>query len=166
MKVQRSHEALNIGMSTAQREATAQLLTAALADEFILYVKERNAHWNVRGNGFHALHEVFEKHYSARADLIDEIAERIRALGYFAIGTTAELAAASRLKEHGGAYPDQNGYVAQAVADHEEIIRTLRAVLAQDWETTYNDPASQDLLTEMLAAHEKEAWLLRSFLDK
>ena len=166
MKVTPSTPQPNTGLADAHRRAAAELLSGLLGDEFVLYVKERNFHWNVRGQAFQALHEQFEQMYNERAETIDEVAERIRSLGFFAIGTTGELAGASRLKEAPGSYPDAKAMVKALVEDHEAIIRAIREAMSGDWEATYGDDiTTQDLLTQLIVKHEKEAWLLRSFWE-
>jgi starvation-inducible DNA-binding protein len=107
---------------------------------------------------------MFEEQYTAIADRIDELAERIRALGRNAVGTLEELIKLSSLKEVPGDYPAWDKMVAQLVSDHERIIQTIRTELREDWEGTYGDDGTQDLLTGVMESHEKDAWMLRAIL--
>src|SRR5919108_1621840 len=93
---------LNIGLSEEQREGVVAILNALLADEYVLYTKTRNYHWNVVGPRFNDLHKFFEAQYSALNDIVDDVAERARALGGRSLGTLAEFSQHARLKEHPG----------------------------------------------------------------
>ena len=136
------------------------LLTGLLADEYVLYTKTRNYHWNVTGPHFNDLHKLFEAQYDALAEVVDEVAERIRALGASTPATLAEFAKQTRLREHPGEYPDARTMLANLLADHETLARTLRA----DVETTAGagDMGTSDFLTGLLEKHEKTAWMLRA----
>ena len=96
---------LNIGLEAEQREGVVGLLSALLADEYVLYTKTRNYHWNVVGPQFNDLHKFFQDQYEALDDVIDEVAERARTLGGHAIGTLAEFVQLARLKEHPARIP-------------------------------------------------------------
>jgi starvation-inducible DNA-binding protein len=113
---------LNIGLSDAQRQGVIQLLTPLLADEYVLYTKTHNYHWNVVGPQFNDLHDFFQAQYTALNEVADDVAERIRALGVPAIGTLAEFIEHTRLQEHPGHYPDAR----DLLADHESVIQRLR----------------------------------------
>ena len=154
----------NIGLSDKQREGVVQRLNALLGDEYVLYTKTRNYHWNVVGPQFNDLHKFFEEQYEALNDAVDEVAERARTLGGRAAGTLAEFLEHARLKEHPGQYPEARKMIANLLADHEAIIRTLRVDLeacAQE----YRDMGTSDFLTGLMERHEKMAWMLRSFLE-
>jgi starvation-inducible DNA-binding protein len=152
----------NIGLADGARDRVVGLLGALLADEYLLYTKTRNYHWNVTGPHFSQLHDLFETQYEALAEIVDEVAERIRALGAAAPGTLAEFAKQTRLREHPGEYPDARTMVANLLADHEALARALRA----DVETAAQagDAGTSDFLTGLLEKHEKTAWMLRATL--
>jgi starvation-inducible DNA-binding protein len=155
---------LNIGLEANQREGVVGLLSALLADEYVLYTKTRNYHWNVVGPQFNDLHKFFQDQYEALDDVVDEVAERARMLGGHAIGTLAEFAQLTRLKEHPARYPDAREMIADLLGDHEAIIRTLR----RDLETAaepHRDMGTNDFLTGLMERHEKMAWMLRAFLE-
>lgn len=157
-------EKLNIALNEDTRKSVSDQLNRILAAEHVLYQKTRNYHWNVVGPQFYSLHELFEVQYTALAESIDEIAERVRSLGYNAVGTMAEYLKLSNLKEEApNTYPDAGDMVARLVEGHENNIRTLREavdVIGDDC----NDQGTADFLTGKMEEHEKMAWMLRSFL--
>jgi starvation-inducible DNA-binding protein len=151
-----------IGLPDEQREGIVLMLNTLLADEYLLYTKTRNYHWNVVGPRFSDLHKFFEEQYNELNDIVDDVAERARALGGNAIGTLMEFLKHTRLKEHQGEYPEAGEMLAHLLADHEATIRQLR----MDLETsanTYHDMGTNDFLTGLMERHEKMAWMLRSF---
>ena len=153
-----------IGISEQDREAVIDILTKALADEYVLYTKTRNYHWNVVGPHFNDLHKFFEGQYDQTAEDIDEIAERVRALGGKTVSTITEFMQHTRLSEHPGKYPDSKTMVANRVADHETIIQNLREDIKSC--NQHNDVGTEDFLTGMLEKHEKTAWMLRSIVEE
>ncbi|GAB4367448.1 MAG: Dps family protein [Bryobacter sp.] len=154
---------INIGLNQEQRKGVAGLLLPLLADEYVLYTKTRKYHWNVEGPNFSDLHKFFESQYDEIDETIDEVAERLRALDEYAPGSLAEFQKLARLKEDTipGASPRQ--MIANLLADHEAIVRTLRADL-ETAKDKFGDAGNQDFLTGLLEAHEKAAWMLRSML--
>ncbi|MEM3089841.1 MAG: DNA starvation/stationary phase protection protein [Candidatus Nitrosotenuis sp.] len=155
---------INIGISDGDRVEVNKILSKVLADEYVLYTKTRNYHWNVVGPQFSEYHKLFSDQYEALDGDIDEIAERIRSLGAMTPATLAEFAKTSRLEEHPGVYPDASTMIANLLADHEAVIRTLRADV--DSCVKHNDAGTADFLTGLLEKHEKTAWMLRSMLEK
>jgi starvation-inducible DNA-binding protein len=153
----------NIGLTAAQRQGVAHILTALLADEYLLYTKTRNYHWNVVGRQFNDLHKFFEAQYGQLNDIVDEVAERIRALGAPAIGTLAEFTQHARLKEQPGHYPEAREMLANLLADHEAVIQRL-CVDLDTCAGEYHDMGTNDFLTGLMEQHEKMAWMLRAFL--
>ena len=116
----------NIGISDKHREAVIQILNTVLSDEFVLYTKTRNFHWNVTGPQFNDLHKFFDEQYQALNETVDEVAERTRALGGRALGTLAEFLREARLKEHPKPNIDAYEMISLLVNDHEMLIRHLR----------------------------------------
>jgi starvation-inducible DNA-binding protein len=153
---------LNIGIADKDRQAVAEILNTLLADEYVLYTKTRNFHWNVTGLQFNDLHKFFEAQYEELDDTVDEVAERARALGARALGTLEEFRQHTRLKETPGTVPAAKDMLSELLADHETIIRALR----QDVEKAdqSGDVGTNDFLTGLLEKHEKASWMLRSFL--
>lgn len=156
---------IDIGISGGDRAEIADGLSHVLADAYTLYLKTHNFHWNVTGPMFNALHTMFETQYTEQWTALDEIAERIRALGFNAPGSYTEFAQLSSIKET----PGQTGTLAwhdmvqQLVSGNEAFCRSARKVLkAAD---SAGDDPSVDLLTTRLQTHEKYAWMLRSLLE-
>ena len=154
---------LNIGLSLHQRDGVNGILEKLVADEYVLYTKLRNYHWNVTGPHFAQLHLLFEKQYDEVDDIIDDAAERIRALGGSAPGTLAEFQKLTRLKEEPGVRPAAEQMIGKLVADHEALIRSLRADL-KTAAGEFGDDGTADFLTGLMEKHEKMAWLLRAHL--
>lgn len=156
-------KAPDLGLTDEARKGVVDILNTLLADEFVLYTKTRNYHWNVVGPAFSQLHKFFEGQYEALDELIDEVAERARALGGRASGSLAEFSKATRLKEATG---DVNALamVADLLADHETVVRNLRKVLPQV-DDQYGDAGTNDFLTGLVEQHEKMAWMLRAHLE-
>jgi starvation-inducible DNA-binding protein len=155
----------NIGISDANRPKVVKILNTTLADEYVLYTKTRNYHWNVVGPQFSELHKFFEAQYEELDDIVDEVAERGRALGGSATGTLAEFSQDTRLKEEPGRYPDAHTMIANLLADHEALVQSLRADLTTALDK-YQDAGTSDFLTGLMEKHEKMAWMLRAFLTK
>lgn len=154
----------NIGLSDEQRQGVVQILNTLLADEYVLYTKTRNYHWNVTGMQFNDLHKFFETQYTQLEEIIDEVAERARMLGGWSLGTLAEFSQHTRLKEEPAKYPNAQQMLANLLADHEAIIRFLRT----DLETAadkYQDIGTNDFLTGLMEQHEKMAWMLMAFVS-
>lgn len=154
----------NIDIADKDRQAVAATLNVLLSDEYLLYTKTRNYHWNVTGPRFNDLHKFFEAQYEELDDFIDEVAERARALGERAYGSLSEFHQNARLKEQKGAVPDAPGMLKSLLEDHEALIRSLRADV--DDAAAHKDMGTSDFLTGLMEAHEKMAWMLRSFLTK
>ena len=112
---------------------------------------------------FQTLHLMFETQYTELATAVDSIAERIRALGFFAPGSYAEFAKLSSIKESEG-LPKAEEMIRQLVEGQEAVVRTARSVFPAAEKA--GDEATADLLTQRIQLHEKTAWMLRSLLDK
>ena len=157
--------AIDIGISGPARRRISEGLSAFLSDSFTLYLKTHNFHWNVTGPMFNALHVMFETQYTEQWAALDEIAERIRALGYNAPGSYAEFIRLSSIPEEAGLEDaaDWREMVRQLVVGNEAVCRTARKVL--DTAEKGEDDPTVDLMTQRLQTHEKYAWMLRSLLQ-
>ena len=152
---------INIGLSEQDRETIAAGLSRLLADSYTLYLKTHNYHWNVTGPQFNTLHQMFEVQYTELAAAVDEIAERIRALGVRAPGSYREFVELTEVEEGRGDESAED-MIRQLAISQETIVRTARAVFpAAD---AANDEPTADLLTQRMQIHEKNAWMLRSML--
>ena len=155
---------INIALGDGPRAAVVQILNALLADEFLLYTKTRNYHWNVVGPQFNDLHKFFDAQYGELNEIVDEVAERARSLGGRSAGSLGEFLKLARLKEEPGSVPDARGMIAALLVDHEAIIRVLRKDL-QTCADTHGDMGTSDFLTGLMEQHEKMGWMLRAFLE-
>ncbi|HLV17698.1 MAG TPA: Dps family protein [Pseudomonas sp.] len=152
---------IDIGISQSDRAAIAEGLSRLLADTYTLYLKTHNFHWNVTGPMFNTLHTMFETQYNELALAVDEIAERIRTLGFPAPGTYAAYARLSSIKEEEGV-PSAEEMIRLLVQGQEAVVRTARGILPLADKA--NDEPTADLLTQRMQVHEKTAWMLRSLL--
>ena len=156
---------INIGLSNSDRAKISEGLAHFLSDAFTLYLKTHNFHWNVTGPMFNSLHTMFETQYTEQWNALDEIAERIRALGFNAPGSYAEFIRLSSIAEEPGLTeaPDWRDMVRQLVVGNEAVCRSARNVL--DLADDADDSPTEDLMTQRLNIHEKNAWMLRSLLQ-
>ena len=152
---------IDMGLSKPQRDAMAKAVGALLADTYALYFKTHAYHWNVTGPRFHDLHVLFEAQYRELWAATDDIAERIRALGFLAPVSYAEMTEAASVPADQST-PDAQTMVANLVAGHEQVVRTARKALALAHE--HGDEATADLIAPRISAHEKTAWMLRATL--
>ena len=152
---------LDIGISQEDRSRIASGLSRLLADSYTLYLKTHNYHWNVTGPQFNTLHLMFEGQYTELATAVDEIAERIRALGIKAPGSYLEFSTMTSIEEANGDESAEE-MTRQLAIGQETIVRTAREIFpAAD---AANDEPTADLLTQRMQIHEKNAWMLRSML--
>lgn len=152
---------INIGIPDDQRKHIADGLSRLLADTYTLYLKTHNFHWNVTGPMFNTLHLMFEGQYNELALAVDQIAERIRALGHPAPGSYKAYAGLSSIAEAEGV-PEAEEMIKQLAEGQEAVVRTAREVFPTA-ESASDEPTA-DLLTQRMQVHEKNAWMLRSML--
>lgn len=152
---------LNIGIDLKDRKDIASGLSKLLADSYSLYLKTHNYHWNVTGPQFNTLHTMFEQQYTELATAVDEIAERIRALGINAPGSYSAYAALTSIDEGSGDESAEE-MIRQLVTGQETVARTAREAFPAA--ENASDEATADLLTQRMQLHEKNAWMLRSML--
>jgi starvation-inducible DNA-binding protein len=153
---------MDTGISAKDREKIASGLSRMLADNFTLYLKTHNFHWNVTGPMFNTLHLMFEGQYNELWLANDLIAERIRALGYPAPGTYDQYLQLASIKETSG-QPDAMAMVQLLVEGNEAVVRTARSIFPVV-DKAHDEPTA-DLLTQRMQIHEKNAWMLRSLLE-
>ena len=154
---------MDIGITKKDREKIADGLSHLLADSFTLYLKTHNFHWNVTGPMFNTLHVMFMEQYTELWNSLDEIAERIRALGVVAPGSFSEFAKLTVIKESEGS-PNATEMIKQLVAGQEAVTKTARSIFPIVDKA--GDEPTADLLTQRMQIHEKNAWMLRSLLEK
>ena len=153
---------MDIGITKKDREKIADGLSHLLADSFTLYLKTHNFHWNVTGPMFNTLHVMFMEQYTELWNALDEIAERIRALGVVAPGSFSEFAKLTVIKESEGS-PNATEMIKQLVAGQEAVTKTARSIFPIVDKA--GDEPTADLLTQRMQVHEKNAWMLRSLLE-
>ena len=147
-------------MSSNDRVVSA--LSKLLADTYTLYLKTHNYHWNVTGPMFNTLHTLFETEYTEYALAVDEIAERIRAVGARAPGSYSEFTEIASVKEDRGSPPAMQ-MIESLVADQQAVVASARKVV--EAAETAGDQATADLGVRRIQIHEKNAWMLRSHLE-
>ena len=154
---------MDIGISKKDRATIAKGLSQLLADSYTLYLMTHNFHWNVTGPQFNSLHAMFMAQYTEQWTALDQIAERIRALGHPAPGTYKEFVALASIKEVEGV-PKADAMVRHLVDAQEAVARTARSLYAPVAKA--NDQPKADLITQRLEVNEKTGWMLRSLLDE
>lgn len=152
---------LQIGINQDGRAEVSGALAKLLADSYLLYLKTQNVHWNIHGPEFYSLHVMTQKQYEELAEAIDEIAERIRQLGFFVEGTTSAFQKLSSIEEDSKVHP-KHILIEQLVVANEQVVRDCRAL--GDLAEKHRDHATVDLMGRRLNAHEKNAWMLRATL--
>ncbi|OIN55918.1 Dps family protein [Arsenicibacter rosenii] len=152
-----------IGISDQNREVVAHQLSQLLADEFVLYTKTLNAHWNLEGPDFHAMHLYLETLYTEAAEIVDSVAERIRQLDHYAPGTLKQFLQLTHLSEQTEGGNDSRSLLKQLLSDHESIITSIRGSI-NAFQDAHKDAGTGDFITGLLGTHEKTAWMLRAHL--
>jgi len=153
----------NIGISKENLQAVTTELSKLLADEFVLYTKTRNAHWNVEGADFHSMHIFFEQQYNALDETMDSVAERIRQLGHYAPASLKSFLSLTHLTEKLSGKNDSQGFLKDLLIDHENIIIYCRENINK-FASEYGDLGTSDFITGLMEEHEKMAWMLRAHL--
>lgn len=154
---------INLGLGESVRQQISTDLASLLADEYFLYLKTLNYHWNITGETFISLHELLEEHYEWLKETVDSLAERIRSLGHIAPGSYKQFCAATSEQETDGNLTAEK-MLADLVKSHEVVINKIRDALEKMGGK--RDFATEDLLTTILGEHEKKTWMLRSHLQK
>ncbi len=156
---------IEIGITDNNRQQITNKLSIILADETVLYIKTKNAHWNVEGPDFYDKHKFFETQFGQLDELIDAVAERIRTIGHYAPATLKSYLDLTRLTEQTSEKNDSQGFIKELLEDHQSIIFNLRehiVIFADE----LNDIGTSDFITGLMETHEKMAWFLRSHLNK
>ena len=155
---------LDIGIPKQHLEAVALELNKVLADEYILYTKTRNYHWNVEGDNFMEMHKFYENQYEELDEIVDEVAERVRSLGHYSDGRLKDFIKVSQLDEP--AYTSkQNEQLTNLLNDHETVIRNLRKLITL-FADEHKDLGTSDYVTGLMEKHEKMAWFIRAYLPQ
>jgi starvation-inducible DNA-binding protein len=155
-------DGINIGLDADIRSNVVAILNTLLADEFTLYARARSFHWNVTGRTFKSDHALFEDEYEMLDGVIDDVAERARALGGKVPARLSDFAKAARLTEMDGTSLSADAMILAMLDGHEGLVRMLRIDI--EVIDDLDDEGTTDFLTGLMEAHEKRAWLLRSHL--
>lgn len=139
-------------------------LNSLLANEFALFTKTLNFHWNVTGPRFHSVHKFLDDQYHDLLKVVDDVAERIREIGGNPMGTLTELQTSTSLVERPGVQPETSNMIADLMSDHESIQSQIKTIL-KEIDRGESDPGSEDFLTSLLKKHEKMAWMLKSHIE-
>jgi starvation-inducible DNA-binding protein len=150
---------MNMGINNKDRIEMAEGLKKLLAETYSLYLKTQKFHWNVEGPLFKTLHLMFDEQYKEMFEAIDTIAERIRSLGEYALGSFKEFAERSSISDS-ITKTNASKMVKELLEGHEIIIRHARSLLPLTEKC--HDEASAGLLADRIELHEKTAWMLRS----
>lgn len=137
----------------------AEALNVVLADTYALYLKTQNYHWNVESPNFLALHLMFETQYTELATAVDDIAERIRALGQKAPATFTAYSGLSSMSD-GDSNASGPAMVKDLAESQEMMDKSLKTAL--EVAQTAGDEGTVALLDDRIRSHEKTAWMLRS----
>ena len=152
----------NIGITEKNTNAVSNELAKLLADEFVLYTKTRNAHWNVTGDNFHANHIFFENQYKQLDEIIDSVAERMRKIGHYAPASLKTYLELTHLTEYSERTNDGLGFMKDLLQDHESIIEFIRGNITP-FADDYKDYGSSDFITDLIEIHEEMDWMIRSY---
>jgi len=153
-----------IGISNKNTLAVANELMKILADEYVLYTKTRNAHWNITGSDFYNKHKFFETQFGQLDGFIDDIAERIRTIGHFAPASLKSFLDLTQLTEMTRERNDWQGFIKELLSDHESIIIKIRENI-RHFDIDCKDTGSSDFITGLMQGHEKMAWFLRAHVQ-
>jgi starvation-inducible DNA-binding protein len=155
---------INIGINDKDRADIVKGLSHLLADTYTLYLTTHNFHWNVTGQMFNTLHNMFMLQYTELWNAVDPVAERIRALGHAAPGSYAQFGKLASVPDAPSTPPKALEMVRILVQGHEAVARTARNLFPLA--NKADDQPTADLLTQRLAVHEQTAWMLRSLLEE
>ncbi|MEO6188398.1 MAG: DNA starvation/stationary phase protection protein [Ginsengibacter sp.] len=162
LKINKMESSL-LGIKSGNLSSVAHMLNILLADEFLLYTKTRNAHWNVEGPDFYSKHKFFETQYGQLEQICDDVAERIRALDHYAIASLQAFLKVTHLTEESREHNDSTGFIHELLEDHESVIIFIRENINR-FSDKLHDAGTTDFITGILETHEKMAWMLRAQL--
>ena len=152
-----------LGIPENDIKEVVTFLNILLADEYVLYTKTRNAHWNITGPAFYELHKFFESQYESLDKSIDDLAERVRSLGHFALGSMKDFLSVTHMSEENHDFSNSKQIIQTLLNDHETIIRIIRKDIIPISDK-YKDLGTADFVTGLMEQHEKMSWMLRSFI--
>ncbi|MGL5836935.1 MAG: Dps family protein [Sphingorhabdus sp.] len=154
-----SVESIDTGIDDKDTKQLSEVLAEALADSFTLYLKTLGVHWNIVGPSFFGLHKLTQEQYEDLDEAIDEIAERIRALGHIAPAAYGDFEQHSVI-ESKTTLSDAKSMLETLIADNETIARRMREAVRIADEA--DDVFTADMLTARIGKHEQNSWMLRA----
>lgn len=152
-------EMVDTGIDNKDTKAIAETLADALADSFTLYLKTLGVHWNIVGPAFYGLHKLTQDQYEDLDQAIDEIAERIRALGHIAPAAYGDFQKRS-VVDSKTTMSDAKAMIETLIADNEAVAKRMREAVKTAEES--DDVFTADMLTARIGQHEKNGWMLRA----
>jgi starvation-inducible DNA-binding protein len=155
-------EKIDTGITKDHLKKIVNLLNDDLADEYVLLTKTKKYHWNVVDPRFNDLHKFLDEQYVLLSEAVDEVAERVRAMGGMTRATLKEFISSTQIEEDPGLSPDGDTMLRNLLTAHESIIKTLRKHIEEC--QNLSDEGTANFLTDKMEQHEKMAWMLRSFL--
>ena len=161
MQQRASTRGQRVGGATQPNTEIARAMSMALADSYGAFLVTQNYHWNVEGPLFKPLHELFEEQYREMFTAIDDVAERLRTLGFYAPGTFEEFEQLSSIPRPDGTR-DGEQMVKNLIEIHRVVAGSFRQVAELAGDT--RDVATEDLAIQRVATHEKNIWMLRSIV--
>jgi len=150
----------SIGITKEHREKVAQLLNTLLANNFVLYTKLLNYHWNLKSSQFHDLHAFFKSLYEQQFTIADDLAERVQTIGFVALGSLKEFSAHSSLVEQQGSGLTDQQMLKNLLNDYESLIKITREYADKTLE--YKDIGTNNFLIDLIEKQEKTSWMIRS----
>lgn len=155
-------EKIDTGIPRENLKKIVNLLNDNLADEYVLLTKTKKYHWNIVDPRFNDLHKFFDEQYELLSEAVDEIAERVRAMGGMTKATLKEFIGSSQIEEEPGITPSGDGMLRNLLTAHESVIKSIRKNIEECQHL--EDEGTANFLTDKMEQHEKMAWMLRSFL--
>ncbi|WP_020006713.1 Dps family protein [Salinicoccus albus] len=148
---------------TDSRQKVREALNLQVANFTVLWTKLHNYHWYVKGDTFFSLHDKFEELYTTSGSYVDELAERLLAIGGGPIGKQSDAIEAASVKE--AEYDIDGGeMVSQVVADFDTVAKEMDEGKKAAEEA--GDDRTADIFIGMITEIEKNVWMLKSFLGK
>ncbi|HEU5165369.1 MAG TPA: DNA starvation/stationary phase protection protein [Chitinophagaceae bacterium] len=154
-----------IGIKQENLSKVTEQLNTFLADEYLVYTKTKNAHWNTEGRDFYDKHKFYEMQFEELDKIIDDLAERIRTLGHYAPATLKQFLQLTHLTEAPGDIKESRDFVKELLADHQSIIIHFRENIDR-FANGLGDQGTSDFITGIMEKHEKMAWMLQEQLNK
>ena len=155
--------ASRIDLSEDTRIELVGITNQQLADTIDLYLQTKQAHWNVKGSQFYALHTFFDDLAESVEEYIDELGERVTALGGVALGTARMAAEFSTLEEFGTDIVAGEACVDALIARYAAYAASNRVAIERCSEL--GDPTSEDLFTEISRVIDKDLYFLESHVQ-